>query len=150
MYRIPHPPLPIIESHSQRYKRSSSSSSSPSPLVATSHFGLRVAFVVSSLENLVAQEAEVVRSKLLSKSLKPLHFGSLKRGSSCCHFKNFFSPPSVKAGDHKQRSIHFLLVRGLSSSLLFSGCFELLLGVFGIREEEEEEEEERRQEEEEE
>ncbi len=45
----------------------------------------------------------------------------------------------MQAGDHKHRSIHFLLVRGLSSSLLFSGCFELLLGVFGIREEEEEE-----------
>jgi hypothetical protein len=55
----------------------------------------------------------------------------------------------VQAGDHKQRSIHFLLVRRLSSSLLFSGSFELLLGVFGIREEEEkEEEEEGRQEEE--
>jgi hypothetical protein len=48
----------------------------------------------------------------------------------------------VQAGDHKQRSIHFLLVRGLSSSLLFSGCFELLLGVFGIREEEGQQEEE--------
>lgn len=45
----------------------------------------------------------------------------------------------MQAGDHKHRSIYFLLVRGLSSSLLFSGCFELLLGVFGIREEEEEE-----------
>jgi hypothetical protein len=55
----------------------------------------------------------------------------------------------VQAGDHKHRSIHFLLVRGLSSSLLFSGCFELLLGVFGIREEEEEEEEGRQEEEEE-
>jgi hypothetical protein len=50
----------------------------------------------------------------------------------------------VQAGDHKHRSIHFLLVRGLSSSLLISGCFEPLLGVFGIREEggrQEEEEE---------
>lgn len=80
-----------------------------------------------------------MRSKLLSKSLKPLHFGSLKRGSSCCHFKIFFFPPSVQAGDHKHRSIHFPLVRGLSSSLLFCGCLELLPGVFGIREEEEEE-----------
>jgi hypothetical protein len=123
----------------------------PFPLVATSHFGFRVAFVVSSLENLCSTGGAGCEEQAAFEIAEAATLWISESRFVLLSFQNFlFFPRLCRQAITSKRSIHFLLVRGLSSSLFFSGSFELLLGVFGIREEEEEEEEEGQQEEEEE